>query len=150
MKPILRSHAAALCSGFVVLSCCLTVQAQAPAPAPAQAHPAQALNPAPPTQAVRNYTPKAGESLDRVIANTLADSPLKIELLRQAYVEQNPSAFFPGKVPKLRKNVVLTVPNPEQLRQKYLLPKPAAAAAIAQHPEPKPSSEERYRWVQYP
>ena len=128
MKPILRSHAAALFSGFVVLSCCLTVQAQA----------------------VRNYTPKAGESLDRVIANTLADSPLKIELLRQAYVEQNPSAFFPGKVPKLRKNVVLTVPNPEQLRQKYLLPKPGVAAAAAQHPEPKPSSEDRHRWVQYP
>jgi Tfp pilus assembly protein FimV len=142
MKPILRSHACALFSGLVVMSCCLTAQAQA------QPHPAQALKAASPTQAVRNYTPKAGESLDRVIANTLADSPLKIELLRQAYVEQNPGAFLPGKVPQLRKNVVLTVPNPEQLRQKFLLPKPSEAAA--QHPEPRPSSEERQRWVQYP
>ena len=133
MKPILRSHACALFSGLVVMSCCLTAQAQAQPD---------------PTQAVRNYTPKAGESLDRVIANTLADSPLKIELLRQAYVEQNPGAFLPGKAPQLRKNVVLTVPDPEQLRQKFLLPKPSEAAA--QHPQPRPSSEERQRWVQYP
>jgi Tfp pilus assembly protein FimV len=133
MKPSSRSHVPALFSGLVALVCWLAAQAQD------QPRPGQALTPALPTQAARNYTPKAGESLDRVIANTLADSPLKIELLRQAYVEQNPSAFFPGKAPQLRKNVVLTVPNPEQLRQKYLLPKPGGAAAPAPAPPPTPA-----------
>ncbi|MFZ2738501.1 MAG: hypothetical protein WBI20_08840 [Burkholderiaceae bacterium] len=143
MKSRQRPYVPALLIGLAVLSCWLTVQAQ-PLPAPA-------LNPATPgaaAPAARHYTPKAGESLDRVIANTLADSPLKIELLRQAYVEQNPSAFLPGKMPQLRKGVVLSVPDPEQLLQKYAPPKPSVSAA--QQPAPSSSSEERRRWVQYP
>lgn len=142
MKPSLRSHAPALFSGLVALVCWLTAQAQD------QPRPAPALTPALSTQTIRNYTPKTGESLDRVIANTLADSPLKIELLRQAYIELNPSAFLQGKVPQLRKNVVLTVPNPEQLLKKFLPPMPRDDAT--QHPALRSSSEERWRWVQYP
>lgn len=142
MKPNLRIHAFALFCGLVVLPCWLTVQAQS------QPRPALAPSPAQPTPPLRTYTPKAGESLDRVIANTLADSPLKIELLRNAYMELNPSAFVQGKVPQLRKNVVLTVPNPEQLLKKFLPPLPSASAA--QHPISTPSSEERWRWVQFP
>lgn len=142
MKPNLRIHAFALFCGLVVLPCWLTVQAQS------QPRPASAPSQAQPTPALSTYTPKAGESLDRVIANTLADSPLKIELLRNAYVELNPSAFVQGKVPQLRKNVVLTVPNPEQLLKKFLPPLPSASAA--QQPILVPTSEERWRWVQYP
>lgn len=139
MKPSLRIHAFALLCGLVVLPCWLTVQAQS------QPRLASASSPA---QPIRTYTPTANESLDRVIANTLADSPLKIELLRQAYIELNPSAFVQGKVPQLRKNVVLTVPNPELLLKKFLPPLPSDNTA--QHPIPTPSSEERWRWVQYP
>jgi len=147
MKPSLHIHAFALFCGLVALPSWLTVQAQsqprlASAPGPAQPTPAQ------PTPALRTYTPKAGESLDRVIANTLSDSPLKIELLRHAYMELNPGAFVQGKVPQLRKNVVLTVPNPEQLLKKLLPPQPSDSAA--QQPILRPSSEERRRWVQYP
>lgn len=142
MKPSLRIHAFALLCGLVALPCWLTVQAQS------QPRLASASSPVQPAQPIRTYTPKAGESLDRVIANTLADSPLKIELLRHAYIELNPSAFVQGKVPQLRKNVVLTVPNPEQLLKKFLPPLPSASAA--QQPILVPTSEERWRWVQYP
>ncbi len=144
MKPSLRIHAFALFCGLVALPCWRTAQAQSQPPlssAPSLAQPAPAL---------RTYTPKAGESLDRVIANTLADSPLKIELLRQAYMDLNPGAFVQGKVPQLRKNVVLTVPNPEQLLKKLLPPLPSASASAAQETVLRPSSEERWRWVQYP
>ena len=142
MKPSLRIHAFALSCGLVALTCSLTVNAQS------QPHLASAPSPAQPTPPLRTYTPKAGESLDRVIANTLADSPLKIELLRHAYMELNPGAFVQGKVPQLRKNVVLTVPNPELLLKKLLPPLPSESAA--QQPVIRPSSEERWRWVQYP
>jgi len=142
MKPNLRIHAFTLFCGLVALPCWLTVQAQS------QPRLASAPSPTPPTPALRTYTPKAGESLDRVIANTLADSPLKIELLRHAYMELNPGAFVQGKVPQLRKNVVLTVPNPEQLLKKFLPPQPSDSAT--QQTILTPSSEERRRWVQYP
>ena len=45
---------------------------------------------------LRTYTTKAGDKLDRIIQKTMADSPLKIELLRQAFMELNPQAFPSG------------------------------------------------------
>jgi Tfp pilus assembly protein FimV len=142
MKTSPHAHAALLFCGVVLLPCWLTVQAQT------QPRPPSAPSTALPTQQLRTYTPKAGESLDRIIANTMADSPLKIELLRQAYVELNPGTFRQGKVPRLRQNVVLTVPNHEQLLKRFLPPQPSGDAA--QHPAIRSSSEERRRWVQYP
>jgi hypothetical protein len=79
----------------------------------------------------------------------MADSPLRIELLRQAYVESNPGAFLQGKAPQLRKNVALTVPNHEQLLKRFLPPVPIVDVA-QQQPASGSSSEERRRWVQYP
>ena len=106
-----------------------------------------AASPAP----ARSYLPKASETLDQVIARTLPDSPLKMELLRQAFMAQNPQAITPGKVPKLRKGVPLLVPDHEALLRMHL----GSLAAPVEAPSPNarfsPStSEERKRWVQFP
>lgn len=144
MKLSPRAHVATLLCGVVLMPCWLTGHAQAET----QPRPPSAASPALPTQQLRSYTPKPGESLDSVIAKTMADSPLKIELLRQAYVESNPGAFLQGKVPRLRKNAALTVPDHEQLLKRFL--PPLASGDAVQHPSTKTSSEERRRWVQYP
>jgi Tfp pilus assembly protein FimV len=144
MKLSPRAHAAILLCGVALIPCWLAGHAQAET----QARPPSATSPALPSQQLRTYKPKPGESLDRVIANTMADSPLRIELLRQAYIESNPGAFLQGKAPQLRKNVALTVPNHEQLLKRFL--PPMASSDAVQLPVTGSSSEERRRWVQYP
>ncbi len=100
---------------------------------------------------LRSYMPKAKETLDQVILHTLPESPLKIELLRQAFIDLNPDAIKPGKVPVLRKNTALVVPNHDVLLRQYLgsaAPPADTAPPVARF---KPSTiEERRRWVQFP
>ena len=104
-----------------------------------------------PPAAANSYKPKPSESLDQVIAKTLPGSPLKIELLRQAFMAQNPQAIIAGKVPKLRKGATLVVPDHDQLVQRTLGP----LAPVSESTQPAVTSrsstfEERKRWVQYP
>jgi Tfp pilus assembly protein FimV len=101
--------------------------------------------------AANSYKPKASESLDQVIAKTLPGSPLKIELLRQAFMAQNPQAIIAGKVPKLRKGVTLVVPDHDQLIQRTLgLLAPASEPTQPSISARSSTFEERKRWVQYP
>lgn len=98
-----------------------------------------------------SYLPKTGETLDQVIARTLPQSPLKIELLRQAFVAQNPQAITPGKVPKLRKGMPLLVPDHDALLRMHLGSLVAPVEAAQSNARFSPStSEERKRWVQFP
>jgi len=139
-----RSHSA----GAVLLlaACWLALPATSRA---AQAAPEAAQ--VAPSAPARSYLPKAGETLDQVIARTLPGSPLKIELLRQAFMAQNPQAITPGKVPKLRKGVPLLVPDHDELLRMHLgslaAPQDAAPANARFSPS---TSEERKRWVQFP
>jgi Tfp pilus assembly protein FimV len=104
-----------------------------------------------PPAAANSYKPKASESLDQVIAKTLPGSPLKIELLRQAFVAQNPQAIIAGKVPKLRKGATLVVPDHDQLIQRTLgLLVPANEPTQPLVSARSSTFEERKRWVQYP
>ena len=136
-----RSHSA---GAVLLLAACwlalpATSRAAQAAPEAAQAAPA------------RSYLPKAGETLDQVIARTLPGSPLKIELLRQAFVAQNPQAIMPGKTPKLRKGVPLLVPDHEALLRMHLGSLTAPVDAPPPNARFSPStSEERKRWVQFP
>ena len=97
------------------------------------------------------YKPKAGETLDQVIAKTMGSSPLSLAILRQAFIDQNPQAIVAGKVPKLRKGATLTVPDHDRLLRGVL----ASVTPVAAPADPVPravqsSPEERKRWVQYP
>ena len=98
------------------------------------------------------YLPKAGETLDQVIAKTMADSPLSTALLRQAFIDENPQAIIAGKVPKLRKGVALRIPNQDLLLRRVLasvMPPPAPTTEAPVRTAPS-SPEERKRWVQFP
>jgi Tfp pilus assembly protein FimV len=114
------------------------------------AAPEQAVR-APVAAVPRSYQPKPKETLDQVIEHTLPGSPLKIELLRQAFMSQNPQAFVPGKVPKLRKGVPLTVPDHDELLRIHLGARATPVVEPDQPPRVTPSTvEERKRWVQFP
>ena len=139
-----RSHSA----GAVLLlaACWLALPATSRA---AQAAP-EAAQVAPSVPA-RSYLPKPSETLDQVIAHTLPGSPLKIELLRQAFMAQNPQAITPGKAPKLRKGVPLLVPDHDELLRMHLGSRAAPVEAAPPNARFSPStSEERKRWVQFP
>ena len=99
----------------------------------------------------RSYTVLRGETLDRVIQKNLSGSPLKIELLRKAFLELNPQAFVNGNVTRPRPGAVLQVPDHTQLLRATILPilEGAEAAAVAADGRPVSASERR-SWVRFP
>lgn len=101
-------------------------------------------------KSARTYTPQAGESLDSVIRKTMVDSPLKIELLRQAYLNLNPQAFVAGNVGRLRIGVALRVPDHDQLMQATLAPQAKDTNASPSRSGPQSGANERRDWVRYP
>ena len=122
----------------------------APPPSPAAASKAHsAPAPAAPALPPGSYKPKPGESLDAVITKTLGDSPLKLAVLRAAFIQQNPAAFVEGKAPLLRKGAVLMVPDHNALLLSLMPPVPIPVAAMESQAAPSPD-EDRKRWVKYP
>ncbi|MEI7537751.1 MAG: hypothetical protein WCJ76_11085 [Comamonadaceae bacterium] len=122
----------------------------------AQASPAAAANPES-AQAVRSYRPKAGESLDHVIKQTMPESPLRIELLRKAFVELNSQAFVGGNASRMRSKVTLQVPDSKRLARAVLGPlvevkvsDPAAEDASNRSGPTSSVTQEGRRWVRYP
>lgn len=115
---------------------------------PARPVPAEVL---PQLPSGRSHTVAAGESLDRVIQKTMADSPLKLELVRQAFVQLNPQAFPNGRVVRLKAGTVLQVPDSAQLLRQVLLPvlEGAEAAAMVRNGTPQAADDKR-RWVRFP
>ena len=149
--------------GWATVLVCLLAAAPAhgaqpaPAPAPAAAAPAAASKThsapalAPPALPPGSYKPKPGESLDAVITKTLGDSPLKLAVLRAAFIQQNPAAFVEGKAPLLRKGAVLMVPDHNALLLSLMPPTPAHTPVAAMESQAAPSpDDDRKRWVKYP
>jgi len=99
----------------------------------------------------KTYTPKAGETLDQVIAKTMGSSPLSTSILRQAFIDENPQGIVPGKSPKLRKGATLNVPDHDRLLRGVLASVTPVAAPTETVRRPAQSTpEERKRWVQFP
>ena len=131
-----------------------TSPTQAPRPAmfPPNLAP-KAVAPAAPVQPAvvasgRTYKVLRGESLDKVIQKTMADSPLRIELLRNAFIELNPQAFPGGQASRMRTTEPLNVPDSVQLLRAVAMPlleteDASRAAAPA-------SAEQQRRWVRFP
>ena len=129
-----------------------TIQAPRPAMFPPNLAP-KAAAPAAPVQAAvvasgRTYKVLRGESLDKVIQKTMADSPLRIELLRNAFIELNPQAFPGGQASRMRTTEPLNVPDSVQLLRAVAMPlleteDASRAAAPA-------SAEQQRRWVRFP
>ena len=129
-----------------------TIQAPRPAMFPPNLAPKAAAPAAPVQPAVvasgRTYKVLRGESLDKVIQKTMADSPLRIELLRNAFIELNPQAFPGGQASRMRTTEPLNVPDSVQLLRAVATPlleteDASRAAAPA-------SAEQQRRWVRFP
>jgi len=143
-KPSMRAFASRLTCVLAV--CTMATTARAASEAAPVAPPAKITAPA-----AKTYKPKAGETLDQVIAKTMGSSPLSMGILRQAFIDHNPQGILPGKVPKLRKGTTLNLPDHEQLVRGVLASVTPLAAPSDSTPRAAPSTpEERKRWVQYP
>lgn len=68
----------------------------------------------------KTYDVVSGDTLDKVIRATMADSPLKIELLRTAFIQQNPQAFTKTPPRTLMAGSILTIPDHDNLVAMYL------------------------------
>ena len=117
------------------------------APSPKVSAPAAPARPAV-VASGRTYKVLRGESLDKVIQKTMADSPLRIELLRNAFIELNPQAFPGGQASRMRSTEPLNVPDSVQLLRAVATPlleteDASRAAAPA-------SAEQQRRWVRFP
>jgi Tfp pilus assembly protein FimV len=103
------------------------------------------------TKSPRTYTTKAGDKLDRIIQKTMPDSPLKIELLRKAFIEGNPLAFPGGSARQMRKGVVLLIPETQKMLTSFLAPASQEPVAIKKMSGSLSGDfEERRHWVRYP
>jgi Tfp pilus assembly protein FimV len=145
--PYLRAMAMGLASCSVLAFALLQ-------PEPAAAGDAAAVEAAPKPAAT--YTPRNGETLDHVIQVTMPDSPLKMDLLRRAFISQNPQAFVTPITtpPRMKKGAVLSVPDHKKLLLSVAAPLTVEAdadpAATQRSPAAVSSAEERKRWVRYP
>jgi len=104
-----------------------------------------------------SYTPALGESLERIVAKTMPESPLSAQVLRQAFVLLNPQAFDMAKPQRTQSSASLKVPNHNQLLQIVLARNPADAVLAhsgkPQAPKAAPAAlrptERRENWVRY-
>ena len=73
--------------------------------------------------AVRStYKVESGDTLDKVIKKTMPDSPLRADILRNAFVQQNPQAFTKSPPRSLMAGAVLNVPSHDDLLRSYMVP----------------------------
>jgi Tfp pilus assembly protein FimV len=92
----------------------------------------------------RTYNVVSGDTLDKVIRQTMSDSPFKIEVLRQAFIQQNPQAFTKGSSKVLMAGTVLKVPSQDDLMRRV------AGGNVKPVYGPDPGMMERKNWVRYP
>lgn len=121
--------------------------APAPVPTPISASPQPQL-----ADPAASYTPKPKETLDQVIEKTMPGSPLKMDLLRQAFFQHNPQAFVAGSHSKFKKGVSLKIPEHNQLLKGALQAREKTADAPAEQLSDTSSGnrDERRQWVRYP
>jgi len=135
--------------GWALLACALTLAEPAFAADPSPAGGSAAAQAAASPGAVK-YTVREGDTLDKIIRLHMGNSPLRIELLRDAVVKQNPHAFVKGSSKVLLANAVITVPNHNELLQKQL----GSAMPVADPTPPAASTsmaeDRRKTWVRYP
>ena len=135
--------------GWALLACALTLAEPAFAADPSPAGGSAAAQAAASPGAVK-YTVREGDTLDKIIRLHMGNSPLRIELLRDAVVKQNPHAFVKGSTKVLLAHAVITLPNHNELLQKQL-----GSAMPAADPTPPAAStsmaeDRRKSWVRYP
>jgi Tfp pilus assembly protein FimV len=102
----------------------------------------------------KTYQVKSGDTVDYVIRQTMADSPIKPTILRQVLMSQNPEAFTKSTPRVLIAGAVLRVPSTEDVLRQYLTGKTADTAAAPAKSGGYTTADinmnERKNWVRYP
>ena len=100
------------------------------------------------------YQVVSGDTLDKVIKKTMPDSPLRVEILRNAFVQQNPQAFTKSPPRSLMAGAVLNVPNHDDLLRSYMVPGQSAGNSGmgrgAGYSTADMNMSERKNWVRFP
>lgn len=100
---------------------------------------------------LQTYKTASGDKLDRIIQKTMPDSPLKLELIRKAFIELNPQAFPGGHASRMLKGVELQIPNAPKLLTSHLAPISQKTVASEKTSGSRSADfEERRHWVRYP
>ena len=100
------------------------------------------------------YQVVSGDTLDKVIHKTMPESPLRVEILRNAFVQQNPQAFTKSPPRSLMAGVVLSVPNHDDLLRTFMVPGQSAGNSGVQRGGGYSTADinmnERKNWVRFP
>ena len=100
------------------------------------------------------YKVEAGDTLDKVIRKTMPDSPLRADILRNAFVQQNPQAFTKSPPRSLMAGAVLNVPNHDDLLRTYMVPGQTMGSSGTHrgggYSTADMNMSERKNWVRFP
>jgi len=100
------------------------------------------------------YTVEAGDTLDKVIRKTMPDSPLRSDILRNAFVQQNPQAFTKSPPRSLMAGAVLNVPSHDDLLRTYMVPGQSMGSSGIHrgggYSTADMNMSERKNWVRFP
>jgi len=100
------------------------------------------------------YQVVSGDTLDKVIRKTMPDSPLRADILRNAFVQQNPQAFTKSPPRSLMAGAILNVPNHDDLLRTYMVPGHSPGNSGMQrgggYSTADMNMSERKNWVRFP
>ena len=100
------------------------------------------------------YQVVSGDTLDKVIKKTMPDSPLRVDILRNAFVQQNPQAFTKSPHRSLMAGAILNVPNHDDLLRTYMVPGHSPGNSGMQrgggYSTADMNMSERKNWVRFP
>jgi len=100
---------------------------------------------------VASYTAKAGDTVERLLQNTMPNSPLNPALLRKALADQNPQIVSGKPGQKFKTGTVIHLPDHGQLVRNALEPfalQSQEATTRNGYSAGDPSS--RRNWIRYP
>lgn len=88
-----------------------------------------------PVAEIGTYKVRAGDTVERIIQKFYASSPLRIDVLREALVQNNPKSFVKANPKSLLAGTTLSLPDQTELIKK-LVPSLAAPEVPASVPAP--------------